>query len=397
MKLSPPTTPFEQAAIGTVESWSEAAPTPPPRPRSRLRRFLRHPFTLFVLLPTLLVTGYYFTVAAPQYVSEARIVVRTRGETQHGAALNPLATILGAAGNVGAGDASTVREYLLSNDAVRNAQERIDLVTLWQRAEADPVARLYNTEPELLARYYNDMVSASIDSGTGVLTMRVRAFRPEDAKQIADTLLDLSESLVNRLSTRAREDALRFAQEEVTLAEQRVVASREALTRFREDQQDLDSASSATASQQQIVAMEAALTGARAELRERMTFMRTDNPALQGVRNRIEALERQIEAERLRRTRGDGALVQQLANYERLNLEREFADRQLASATAGLEGARMDAQRQQVYLARVAEPNLPVYPLYPRKLISIGSVFLGLAVAFGIGWLLLASMRDHAA
>jgi capsular polysaccharide transport system permease protein len=127
-----------------------------------------------------------------------------------------------------------------------------------------------------------------------------------------------------------------------------------------------------------------------------MAFMRPDNPALQVTRNRIAALERQIAAERSRRTQGDGALSQQLAAFERLMLEREFADRQLASATASLETARMEAQRQQLYLARVVEPNLAVYPLYPRKLISVGSIFLGLSVAFGIGWLLVAGMREHA-
>ncbi len=49
-----------------------------------------------------------------------------------------------------------------------------------------------------------------------------------------------------------------------------------------------------------------------------------------------------------------------------------------------------------MYLARVVEPNLAVYPLYPRKLISVGSIFMGLSVAFGIGWLLVAGMREHA-
>jgi capsular polysaccharide transport system permease protein len=56
----------------------------------------------------------------------------------------------------------------------------------------------------------------------------------------------------------------------------------------------------------------------------------------------------------------------------------------------------MEAQRQQMYLARFVEPNLAVYPLYPRKLISVGSIFLGLSVAFGIGGLLVAGMREHA-
>lgn len=394
MKLSPPTTAFDGPAAEAVPAWSPAPPEPPPRPRSRLRRFLRHPYTWWVLLPTLIAATYFYGIASPQYVSEARFVVRSRADAPH---LSLGAVLTGAVGGSASNEGHSVRDFLTSHDAVMRTHERLNLVEIWQREEADFVARLRHDDPERLTRYYNGMVSASYDSTTSVVTLRVRSFRPEDSKAIADTLLALSEALVNSLSERAREDALRVAREEVAIAERRVVASREALTRFREQQQDLDSAGSAQAAVQTIAQLEGALTAAQAELRERMAFMRPDNPALQSTRNRIAALERQIAAERARRTQGDGALSQQLAAFERLMLEREFADRQLASATASLETARMEAQRQQLYLARVVAPNLAVHPLYPRKLISVGSIFLGLSVAFGIGWLLVAGMREHAA
>jgi capsular polysaccharide transport system permease protein len=397
MKLSPHTTAFEAPRQDeAVVAWTPAAPTPPPKPQGRLKRLMAHPFTWWVLAPTLLVAAYFYLVAAPQYVSEARIVVRSRSDAPQVSVGSAISAAMGGAGAIGGGDANSIRDFLLSHDAVMRTQDRVDLISIWQRPEADAWARLRDTDPERLTKFFNSMVSASLDSSTGVLTLRVRSFRPEDSKAIATTLLELAEQLVNRLSARAREDALRIAREEVGIAEHRVLASRQALTDFRERQQDLDSAGSAAAAQQGIGAMENALTAARAELRERMAFMRPDNPALQVTRNRIEALERQIAAERARRTQGDGALAQQLAAFERLMLEREFADRQLASATTSLETARIEAQRQQVYIARVVEPNLAVHALYPRKLISVGSVFLGLSVAFGIGWLLVASMRDHA-
>lgn len=398
MKLSPPTTAFEAPAVEAVPAWSPAPPAPPPpRPRGRLARALRHPFTWWVLAPTLLAAAYFYLVASPQYVSEARFVVRSRADAPQVSLGSMISAAVGAGGQASAMEAHSVRDFLVSHDAVMRAHERLDLVAIWRREEADLLARLRHDDPERLTRYYNGMVSASYDTTTGVVTLRVRSFRPEDSKAIAETLLGLSEELVNRLSARAREDALRVAREEVAIAERRVRDSREALTRFREQQQDLDSAGSAQAAAQTIAQLEAALTTAQAELRERMAFMRPDNAALQVTRNRILALERQIAAERSRRTRGDGALSQQLADFERLMLEREFADRQLASATSSLETARMEAQRQQLYLARVVEPNLAVYPLYPRKLISVGSIFLGLSVAFGIGWLLVAGMREHAA
>jgi len=395
MKLSPPTTAFEAGQAEPVAAWSEAAPTPPPQPERRLRRFLRHPFTWFVLVPTLLVVAYFYGIASPQYVSEARFVVRSRADAPQLSLGSVISAATGGGGGATA-EANSVRDFLLSHDAVMRAQAQVDLIAIWSRDDADFYARLRHDDPERLTKFYNAMVSASFDTSTSVTTLRVRSFRPEDSKAIAVTLLSLSEALVNSLSERAREDALRIARAELLVAEERVAESRSALTRFREQQQDLDSAGTATAAATTISAMESALTAANAELRERMAFMRPDNPALQVTRNRIEALERQIAVERARRTQGEGTLAQQLGSFERLMLEREFADRQLASATASLEAARVEAQRQQVYIARVVEPNLAVYPLYPRKLISVGSVFLGLSVAFGIGWLLVAGMREHA-
>jgi capsular polysaccharide transport system permease protein len=262
-------------------------------------------------------------------------------------------------------------------------------------------ARLRRTEPELLARYFNGMVSVSLDPTTGVTTLRVRSFRPDDSKALAEALLGSAEALVNSLSERARNDTLQIARQEVEIAERRVLESRAALVRFREQEKELDSAGTAQAAVALRGQLEATLAQTRAELTERLKFMQPDNPALRGTRNRIEALERQIAEERSRHTDatpGTGAIVlaRQLASYEKLMLEREFADSQLASATASLEMARVEAQRQQIFVSRIAGPNLAVYPLYPRKIINLASIFVGLAIAYGIGWLLIVGMREHA-
>ena len=180
-----------------------------------------------------------------------------------------------------------------------------------------------------------------------------------------------------------------------------MLEARAALVRFREQERELDSAGAVQSAVALRGNLEGMLAQARAELTERLKFMQPDNPALQATRNRIEALERQITAERTRHTEGtatagEGILTRQLAAFERLMLEREFADRQLASATASLEAARVEAQRQQIFLSRIAEPNLAVFPLYPRRLVDLVSVFVGLSIVYGIGWLLIVGMREHA-
>ena len=400
MKLSPP--------IMLSESAVSQIGTPPellPQPRSWLFRFWRKPFFLLVIVPSLIAAFYFYVIAAPQYVSEARFVVHSRGNDA-GQASAMRAAAGAALGGLGGGMASSetnsIRDYLSSLDAVMQADEKLDLVALWQRPEADFLARLWFTEPERLARFYNRMVDVALDPMTNVTTLRVRSFRPGDSKELAETLLRAAEALVNRLSERIRNDTLRVALSEIEIAEKRVLDSRAALLRFREQERELDSAGAAQAAVVLRGQLEGVLAQARAELTERLQFMRPDNPALQATRNRIDALERQIAAERSRHTDtsstlGGAVLVRQLADYERLMLEREFADKQLASATVGLESARMEAQRQQLYLSRIVQPNLAVYALYPRSFTNVASIFLGLAIAYGIGWLLIVGMREHAA
>ena len=73
-----------------------------------------------------------------------------------------------------------------------------------------------------------------------------------------------------------------------------------------------------------------------------------------------------------------------------------MATAQLASATASLEKARGDAQRQQIFLLRVVEPNQAEYARYPKASLTTLYIFACLSVAYGLAWLLIAGMREHA-
>src|SRR5581483_5189486 len=110
-----------------------------------------------------------------------------------------------------------------------------------------------------------------------------------------------------------------------------------------------------------------------------------------------DALKNQIATERRRLTGSNGALAPQIAEYEHLLLEREFADKGYASALASLESARVEASKQHLYLVRVVEPNLPEKALYPRTSIILPTVFFGRLISYGIGWLIVAGVREHAA
>ncbi len=396
MKLSPPTRLSEppSAAAASLGRLSTATPPRRRKPFGPLEWFL-----VLVALPTAIVAAYYIFIAANIYASEARFIIRAR-EFQVRAALGAQGTIIGTPAATGTGEKEmkAVMSFIDSYEAVGALRREQDLVGVWRRPEADFLARLWWEDPsiERLLRYYRRRIFLEYDQDTGVARLEVRAFRPDDAQQIAQSLIRLAETLVNDISYRSMEDTLRTAREEVELAQRRVIEAREALVSFREREQAFDPVASATRAQAAIGQLETQLTAARTELQERRAFMRGDNPQIQVLQNRIAALQVQISAERSRVTRGDEALTPVVAGYERVLAEKEFAEGSLGSAINTMEVTRAEATRQQVFLMRVAEAHFPERAWYPRATFNTITVFVGLSVLFGIGWLLVAGFREHA-
>jgi capsular polysaccharide transport system permease protein len=110
---------------------------------------------------------------------------------------------------------------------------------------------------------------------------------------------------------------------------------------------------------------------------------------------RQKTLENEIEKEMEKITGGENSLASKAAEFERLALDREFAEKQLASALASLEVARNEAQRQQLYLETIAKPSLPDEATLPKRFRGIlATLVLGL-IAWGILGMLLAGVREH--
>ena len=358
--------------------------------------FRRHPFAWLVLLPTLLAGLYFFLVAAPQYVSEARFMLRGQARSA--------GSLLGEALNAGGFRAATeeavaVRDYLLSNDAAQALHARLDLVATFRRPEADPVSRLWWEAPEAerLLDYYRRQVKAEIDLNSGITQLRVRSFRPGDSLAISRELLGMGEAMVNSMNRRAQDEALRAARAEQARAEERVAAASTAVTAFRQREQAVDPSRSAAIAVETIGRLDGDLARARTELQQAQSFARPNSPQVVNLRNRIEALETQAAEERRRLSAVGTGVTEQIAGFERLRLEADFAGRALVVANTALERAIAETQRQQLFLVRVVEPNLAERSLYPRPFLATAYVFAGLALVYGLVWLLIAGVREHAA
>jgi capsular polysaccharide transport system permease protein len=354
-------------------------------------------FWAIVGLPTLLAGVYFFAIAADQYMAEAKFLVRGPAKPAGGS----ISAMLSSSAVSGASeDTFAVHEYLLSRDAVRRLEREDDLRTLLGRPEGDLLTRfpgiLYWREDfEALYRSYSRFVSVEIDSMSGVSTLRVKAYRPEDAQRIAQALLTFGEELVNTLNERARRDSLSVFQREVDGLEQRIANIQAQLTAYRVKEKMLDPKSAAAGPIELLAQMNAQLANAKGQLAEVINNS-PNSPQIPLIRTRIAAFEDLIAEERAKITGDSNSVATALSEYERLDVQRLLAEKQLASAFTSLEAARLEAQRQQLYLETIAHPNLADYPLYPKSTISFAMVVVTCLLAYGIAWLLLAGIREHA-
>ena len=121
-----------------------------------------------------------------------------------------------------------------------------------------------------------------------------------------------------------------------------------------------------------------------------------DNPQIPGLKAREQSLRKEITSQ-LRQIFGGGnnSLANQAADYQRLFLENELAEKQMAVAVTSLENAKAEADRQQLYLEVVSQPSVPDMAQLPTRIYNIiATLIIGLIV-YGILSLLIASVREH--
>lgn len=384
---------------GDGEVWAlDGERADPPGPLSRALNALRRVGPLFwltVIIPTVLAALYFGWLAEDVYISESRFVVRSPDKPQKGG----LGMLLGSAGFANASEeVRAAQGYIESRDALRaldadgltRAAWGSDSISIFNRF--DPLG--WSSSFESLYKFYGGKVEAVYDSETAITTLTVRAFRPNDAQMMNARLLEQAEALVNKLNTRGTDDLVRYAEREVDEAKAQASAAALELAAYRNRRGVIDPEKQAAVQLQMVSKLQDELIGARMQLLQ-ISRLAAQNPQIPLLKVRIAGLEEAIQGELDVVAGSKGSLSQAAAEYQRLQVQREFADQQLGLSLAALQDARNEARRQGAYVERVAQPSLPDEALEPRRIRGIlATLIIGL-VAWGILSMLLAGVREH--
>ncbi|MBP0617875.1 hypothetical protein [Jiella mangrovi] len=340
----------------------------------------RKPPWLFLgifVLPVLVTAIYLVFFAADRYTTEASYIVRRGGATLSASSAIP---------GIGRSDDSSeaIAVYFKSRDAAEHLAKHIDLKTKLMHPSADFLTSypgfFYDETNEGLFNAMEDAVDVEFDSDTGISTLYVTAFTPQDAKDLATALLTEAENLVNRMNDRATNDAIAFAKEIVKENENRVRGVQKRMTDFRNNESIIDPNAQSTAQLGLMTELSQQVTNVDTQIAQ-LRASAPKNPRLASLVEQRKALSSEVAEIRGELAGSDSSLAPKISAYENLALERDLAVQALTNAYVSLEEARQEAFANRLYLQTIATPNLPDRPSHPQPLFWTGVVAL---IFFGV-------------
>jgi capsular polysaccharide transport system permease protein len=361
----------------------------------RLKRVNRL-FVWTVVIPTIASITYYGLIASDVYVSESRYVVRSPEKEAQTGIVGAL--LQGNGFTRSQDDTYAVNDYVTSRDALAVINKDNFFVNAYSNKSIDFISRFpgfdFDRSFEGLLRYYQNQTDVTLDSTSSITSLKVNAFNPEDAHRINELLLEQGEKLVNRMNDRARQDMVRDSTVEVARAEARVKDAAVAVSAYRRDQGIFDPEKESAMKLQQVAGIQDSLITSRTQLAQ-LKALSPDNPQIAVLKGRIETLQSELAKSAGTVVGNNGSFANKAPGYERLMLEREFAEKQLASAMASLETSRTQAQRQQLYLERISQPSFPDKALLPKRMRGVLTVLLLGLIVWGATSLLVSAVKEH--
>ena len=289
-------------------------------------------FLLISVLPTIGFAIYLWGFAADQYVSEFRFTV------QHSIPVTTADRGV-AGGSVGTdalmalalAESESAVGYIKSRQILDDIADKIDLSRIYATPKADWYWRLDRDAPiEDRLRYWNRVVTPVFDLTTGIVTVDVRTFSPEDSEKVAKAVQVATEAMVNDVSDRSRRGAETYAATLVTEAEQRLRQAEEKLRDFRNANTVLTPELSAGVATKIEGELRSNIAGMQAKIGlYRLQGVRDDAPRMVVLRNQLATLKDQLNRQIAEVTHpqngagpGQRPLASAISDYDALETER---------------------------------------------------------------------------
>jgi capsular polysaccharide transport system permease protein len=393
----------------TAKDWSKVVSQLPKPARARRSRTVLGWFLICVIAP-LVATWFYITqVATQQYSASFSYVMQGSGGSAGTA--NSDGTVSTSPTSTGASMAEMmvanfmVSDYLSSPQAITDIEQKLDLRAMFSQNRIDRLARLpEDASQETLARYWQGQISTNFDMMTGLTTVTIRAFSPEDAQALAAEMVVLSENLINELNLRPLADSVTFLEGQVAASVKRLQAARDAVQAFRSKYLSIDPAAEASMTDLLVGKLTDQYVSVTTQIAVLSSQLTEDAPSVTQLERQAAAIADEIVKARQRVAQSSAELsnisspasyAAQLQEFQNLQLELTIATSNYQSTEAALNAAKQRLSQQHFYVLTYVQPSAPQTSNYPdlfRALIIV----LAVSLCFWIVSTLVAlSLRDH--
>ena len=275
--------------------------------------------------------------------------------------------------------------------------EKLELKKKYTSTSIDMFSRLSRkaTEEAFLA-YYKSMIDVRYDDISSIMTVELQAYNPSFAKEMLTVILQESERFVNKLSHCLAHEQMQFIDEETKKTHEKYLASKAKLMGYEDSQKQGNPIASYQSAIGRVAALEETLTKTEAEQKELLTYLNPNSPQVIACTNCISGLKEQIKEENLRLTGKDASSLNKSAStYETLKLETDFNQEAYKVSLNALEKSRIEASRKLKSLVLITSPSLPEEAKYPRTWYNLLTLMLSLMITYGIGFIMVAIVKDH--
>lgn len=357
-------------------------------PRARDRAFtilLATIVTITLLLPMVGSIIYYSFIASPIYASEVRFIVRSSApllsrDRYATSTVEPKAKIVQ--------DTAILLNYLKSPAIVEDLGKNVSLSQLFGREDVDFVSRLRAdaTQDDVLD-YWETRHSTSVNPKSGIVELEVTAFSPQEAHDLAQLVLKLSEQQINRLSSGMWNDLLKTTQKDVDNVMEEVSGLRGKLRDAQNETGIFDIDISAEGISTVLTNIESSIAELKSRRLALSASVEAGAPQLSDIDRRLAGLEEQAKILRGKAAGSSSEVRGNLADYSRifdkLKLELKMAENRLQSAIGELEKIKLVSSLQLVYVDNFTEPTMPDQNKYPRVFLSLSLCLLAFVTVCG--------------
>jgi capsular polysaccharide transport system permease protein len=346
-------------------------------------------FILCFVVPVLAGAVYYGLIASNRYVSEARFAIRPAiGASDKGMSETAgSSSSSGGQNQMAAQDTMITREYILSRPMVEIIEAQLPLRQWFSDDSIDYFSRFDPEKPiEKFVRYWKRRVEVDVEAGSGIMSVTVAAFDPEQSLAIARAVMKEAERMVNDLSVKSRSEAMAESTRELKLAEERMTKIRLETRDLRNRQGVLDAEKSNLANLKMISELRAARINLAVQLAIGQRDLGPDSRRILDIKQQIKDLDENVAHIEQQAASQDpsqkGLLSDALTRFETLETERKNAEKYYQQVLTAYERSRIIAARQVEFFSPIVEPVKAESSVEPRRMLMTSLIAVGAGLLF---------------